>query len=322
VLRVLSWGKEGGGKGPTGAPAEDLSKLLASGALLWVDITGPDDAEAAMLRDVFHFHPLAIEDTRNQQQRPKVEEYPDHLFMILNPGLLQDSQCAFRELDVFVAKGLVVTVHPGPEPAIAEAERRLQRQFPGGVSTAHLLYALLDTVVDGYFPILDDLADEIEELEDMVLSRPNQAALERLFNLKRQLVVLRKVVAPQRDAMTLLNRRDLPYLDTEKLTYHLRDVQDHLLRIGDMVDTFRDLLSSSIDLYMSATSNRLNRVVNRLTVVTIVIGVLAVITGFYGMNFEHTWPPFRGPWGVPFVIAVMAAAVGTIVTVLRRVWLL
>lgn len=314
MLRVLTWSK----KGVADHDPAQLPHLLQAGNLLWVDVTGPDDEEAAMLADLFHFHPLAIEDTRNQQQRPKVEEYPDHLFLILNPGLLEGSECSFRELDVFIARNMVVTVHPGPEPALAEAERRLARLFPDGVGTAHLLYALLDTVVDGYFPILDDLGDEIDRLEETVLERPNQGALNRLFTLKRQLVVLRKVVAPQRDAMTLLNRRDLPYLDTQKLTYHLRDVQDHLLRITDMVDTFRDLLSSSIDLYMSATSNRLNRVVNRLTVVTIAVGALAVITGFYGMNFEHTWPPFRAWWGVPFTLAAMAASVATVVAVLRR----
>jgi magnesium transporter len=287
-----------------------------------VDIAGPDDGEAAMMRDLFHFHPLAIEDTRNQHQRPKVEEYPDHLFLILNPGIVEDGEVAFRELDVFLAEHLVVTVHPGPEPSLAEAERRLARLFPTGIGPAHVLYALLDTVVDSYFPMLDEFGDEIDQLEDMVLARPSQSTLNRLFNLKRQLVVMRKVVAPQRDAMTLLNRRDLPYLKTETLTYHLRDVQDHLLRIGDMLDTFRDLLSSGIDLYMSATSNRLNRVVNRLTVVTVAVGMLAVVTGFYGMNFEHTWPPFQAWWGVPFTLAVMAGAVATVVTVLRRVWLL
>ena len=224
----------------------------------------------------------------------------------------------FRELDVFVAENLLVTVHPKDEPAVAEAERRIARQAPESPAAAHVLYALLDTVVDGYFPILDQLGDEIDQLEDLVLEKPSHDTLERLFRLKRQLVLLRKVVAPQRDAMTLINRHDLPYLDTKPIGYHLRDVQDHLLRITDMADTFRDLLSSGIDLYMSATSNRLNRVVNRLTVVTIVVGVLAVITGFYGMNFEHTWPPFGATWGVPFAIATMAAAVGVSVAVVQR----
>jgi magnesium transporter len=314
VIRLLTAGK----RGLEETHPSKLKSVVAAGTFAWVDITGPDDDEAALMRDLFHFHPLAIEDTRNQHQRPKVEEYPKHLFLILNPGELVDCEVRFRELDVFVASHLLVTVHPADEPAVAEAERRASRLFPDSPTAAHVLYALLDTVVDGYFPMLDQLGDEIDELEDLVLEKPSHETLERLFRLKRQLVVLRKVVAPQRDAMTLINRRDLPYLETEQLSYYLRDVQDHLLRIADMADTFRDLLSSGIDLYMSATSNRLNRVVNRLTVVTIVVGVLAVITGFYGMNFEHTWPPFGAAWGVPFAIATMAAAVAIAVGVVRR----
>jgi magnesium transporter len=314
MLRLLTAGK----RGLEAAHASKLKTVLAAGTFVWVDVTGPDDGEAAMMRDLLHFHPLAIEDTRNQHQRPKVEEYPQHLFLILNPGELVDCEVRFRELDVFVAENLLVTVHPKEEPAVAEAERRIGRQFPDSPTAAHVLYALLDTVVDGYFPMLDKLGDEIDDLEDLVLEKPSHDTLERLFRLKRQLVLLRKVVAPQRDAMTLINRRDLPYLDAETISYHLRDVQDHLLRITDMADTFRDLLSSGIDLYMSATSNRLNRVVNRLTVVTIVVGVLAVITGFYGMNFTHTWPPLGASWGVPFALGTMVAGVGLAVAIVKR----
>ena len=314
MIRLLTAGK--GGLQET--HASKLKSVLDAGTFVWIDVTGPDDKEAAMMRDLLHFHPLAIEDTRNQHQRPKVEEYPKHLFLILNPGELCDCEVQFRELDVFVAEHLIVTVHPKEEPALAEAERRVSRLFPDSANAAHVLYALLDTVVDGYFPMLDQLGDEIDTLEDLVLEQPSHDTLERLFRLKRQLVLMRKVVAPQRDAMTLINRRDLPYLETEQLSYYLRDVQDHLMRITDMSDTFRDLLSSGIDLYMSATSNRLNRVVNRLTVVTIVVGVLAVITGFYGMNFQHTWPPLGAPWGVPFAIGTMGVGVAVAVAIVRR----
>jgi magnesium transporter len=315
VLHALTWSATGAQE----VPAAELPALLADGTFLWVDVTGPDDAEAALLHDVFHFHPLAIEDTRNQQQRPKVEEYADHLFLILNPGSGSGGACTFRELDVFVGKSYVVTVHPREEPVVAEAQRRAERLFPGNATSATLLYALLDTVVDGYFPLLDDLGDAIDELEDLVLERPDRDALERLFHLKRQLVGVRKVIAPQRDMIGVLYRRDLPYLDLQKLGYHVRDVHDHLLRIADMVDTFRDLLSSGIDLYMSSVSNRLNRVVNRLTVVTVVVGVLAVITGFYGMNFTHTWPPFEVPWGVPYALGLMAVSATAIVAILRKI---
>ena len=315
MLRIRTW-REGGAEE---VGLEELPSLLESCTPTWVDIAGPSDDEARTMQEVLKLHPLAIEDTRNQRQRPKLEEYPDHLFLILNPVQVVDGETDVRELDVFVTRACTVTVHPEEEPVLAEVERRLGRVPPAQMSTAHMLYVLLDTVVDSYFPLLDEIADEIEGLEDVLLARPETGSLERLFALKRRLVLLRKVVAPQRDVMTMLNRRDLPYLDLGKLSLHLRDVLDHLLRIAESVDTFRDLLSSGIDLYMSAVSNRLNRVVNRLTVVTVVIGAMAVVTGFYGMNFEHTWPPFSAPWGVPFTLAFMAALVVLVVVVLRRI---
>jgi magnesium transporter len=313
MLKALTWSAEASQE----VPAEQLPTLIADGTFVWVDITGPTDEELALMRDVFHFHQLAIDDTRNQHQRPKVEEYTDHFFMILNPGELRDEEIGFRELDVFVGKSFIVTVHPQEEPTVAEGQQRAERQFPGNVAASTALYALLDATVDQYFPILDEIGDAIDDLEDMVLERPDHDSLERLFQLKRQLVLLRKVVAPQRDSMGVLYRRDIPFLDMSKLGYHVRDVHDHLLRIADTVDTYRDLLSSGIDLYMSSVSNRLNRVVNRLTVVTVVVGVMAVITGFYGMNFHYTWPSFDARWGVPFAVGLMAVVATTIVGILR-----
>jgi magnesium transporter len=307
--------------GPSGSrpvtPAE-LPALLAAGReSVWVDLTGPDPEAQAALREVFRFHPLAIEDTLNQRQRPKVEEYGDHLFLILNP-VTADGRLAFRELDVFVGRNFLVTVHPEEEPVIAQVRRRL----PAGEgvpapSPARILYLLLDTVVDGYFPCLDALGDRIDDLEERILGRPEAEGLRRLFDLKRTLVELRRVVAPQRDMLNVLTRRELEFLDQQDLQYHLRDVYDHLLRVTDMVDTYRDLLTGAVDLYMSAVSNRLNQVVNRLTAFTVVIGALAVVTGFYGMNFERTWPAFSAPWGVPFTLGAMAAAVGAFLLFFR-----
>jgi magnesium transporter len=314
MLRILTWG-EGG---LVACAADALPALLTARHPAWIDITGPGEEGARLMRDHLGLHPLAIEDTHNQRQRPKVEEYPEHLFLILNPVEMVEGEADFRELDVFLTQHLVITVHPEAEPVLAEVERRLARIRPAQLTPGYILYALLDTTVDGYFPILDEIADHIEQLEDLVLARPDDGALSRLFALKRQLVLLRKVVAPQRDVMSLLARRELPYLDDDHLALLLRDVHDHLLRIGDMVDTYRDLLSSGIDLYMSAVSNRLNRVVNRLTAATVVIGVLAVITGFYGMNFVRTWPPFEWASGVPFVLGAMAAAVAVILVVVRK----
>lgn len=299
------------------ATAADLPALLAGvQSTVWVDVAGPEGEGLRVLHEVFRFHPLAIEDTRNQRQRPKVEDYNGYLFLILNPAR-PGADPEFRELDVFVGPRYLVTVHPAAEPAIAEAAHRIGRAS-GLVTSGRLLYTLVDVVVDGYFPLLDRLDEEIDSLEDAVLARPEPDALARLFRLKRALLEVRRVVGPQRDMFNVLMRRDLPYLDLDALQYYLRDVYDHLLRITDMVDTFRDLLTSTIDLYMSSASNQLNRVVNRLTVITVLIGTLAVITGFYGMNFEVTWPPFGAPWGVGAALGMMAVAVAALLAIFRR----
>lgn len=293
--------------------------LAGPDAVIWADVTGPDAEDLTVLRDVFHFHPLALEDTTNQQQRPKAEEYGDHLFVILNPAKSTALGAEFRELDVFLGARFVVTVHPEPEPIIEIAVRRLAALGESTKVTPTLVfYLMVDSIVDGYFPILEALGDSAEALENDLLLRTQQRHLHRLFHVKRSLIELRKIVGPQRDMFNLLTRRDLPYLDKGDLQYYLRDVYDHLLRVSDMIETYRDLVGSGVELYMSATSNRLNQVVNRLTGVTVVIGALAVITGFYGMNFEHTFPPFRAVWGVPFAIGIMAATVGAIALFLRR----
>jgi magnesium transporter len=300
-------------------PAGLAATLAAQDAVLWADVTGPSAGDLTTLREVFHFHPLALEDTTNQHQRPKAEEYGDHLFVILNPAKPSNAGGLFRELDVFVGANYLVTVHPEPEPVVEIVERRLETLASAvKVSPTLLFYLLVDTVVDGYFPILEALGDTAENLQNDLLLRPQQRLLHRLFHLKRNLIEMRKVVGPQRDMFNLLLRRDLPYLDRGDLQYYLRDVYDHLLRVSDMIEAFRDLVGSGVELYMSATSNRLNQVVNRLTGATVVIGALAVITGFYGMNFEHTWPPFGAEWGVPFTIVVMATTILIVVHFLRN----
>lgn len=316
-MRVTAFSAEGARP----ASAADLPGLLrAPGTTVWVDITGPDADGLRVLHDVFAFHPLAIEDTRNQEQRPKIEEYEGYLFVTLNAASGGDGRIEFRELDVFLGPNYLVSVHRGREPSIEDAERRVG--MGSGPSAGYLLYVLVDVVVDGYFPLLDRIDEEIDDVEDQVLGEPDQRLLNRLFQLKRALLEVRRVVGPQRDMFNVLTRRDLPYVDQTVLGYHLRDVYDHLLRITDIVDNFRDMLTSTVDLYMSAVSNKLNRVVNRLTAITLVIGVLAVITGFYGMNFERTWPPFAAGWGVPSTLIVMAAVVAGLFALFRRLrWL-
>ncbi|MDX2162894.1 MAG: magnesium/cobalt transporter CorA [bacterium] len=287
----------------------------------WIDLKTTAPETIRVLTNEFRFHPLAIEDTLHELQRPKVEEYEEYLFSILNGIALADEELTFREIDVFVGINYIVTIHdeetdPLVDAAIRRIDQGIHSRLP--LSTGYLLYVLVDTMVDSYFPVTDKIGDQIESISEAILEQPRRTHLAALFKLKRALGEMWRVTGQQRDMFILLTHDSSPFIDHEVLRYYLRDVYDHLLRVTESVNTFRDNLSNVIDLYLSSVSNRLNIVVKRLTVFTILFGAFAVITGFYGMNFEQTVPPFSSEWGVPFVICVMAVVGLVIVRWLGR----
>lgn len=314
-----------GADGFAPADAANLRALLADpAAVLWIDMVGPTPYDVTVMRDLFHFHPLAIEDTLNERQRPKVEEYGDYLFTIVNAISRthdKEREVVFREIDIFIGRNYLVTVHDGPEPCVDYALRRCAeaaRQPHLTVSVSYAFYTLIDKVVDDYFPLLDEIGDEIDAISEAILERPQQSALTELYKLKRGLAEIWRVSGQQRDMFSILNRDGSLFDRSGVLGYYIRDVHDHVIRISDTVNTFRDTLSSVVDLYMSSFSNRLNVTLKRLTVLTLVIGILTLISGFYGMNFEQTWPPFESPWGVPFVLGLMLVGIGAVLVYVRR----
>ena len=317
-MRIVRYAPEG----TETIESPDWTALLAQpNGVLWVDMVGPGADEVRILHDVFHFHSLAIEDTTNQRQRPKVEEYKDHLFLILNPVDDYTGELNFRELDVFVTHTAIVTVHAvDPDPIVDRVMRRCTFKIDSGqpISVGFLIYALADAVVDVYFPVLDTIGDEIEAISESLIERPRKEDLSRVFRLKRSLAEMWRVAGQQRDMFNVFTRLDTQYVSEEINRYYLRDIYDHLLRISDTVSTFRDTMSGVIDVYLSSVSNRLNVVVQRLTVITIGVGIMTVISGFYGMNFAHTWPPFSAAWGVPFVLVLMLVALTIVAVGLRR----
>jgi len=301
---------------------------------LWVDMTGPTDSDLRTLREVFHFHPLAIEDATKQRQRPKLEEYEGYLFLTMHavhappqgagpsprphPGRDRAWGLAWDEIDVFFGPRYVVTVHAGPVPALDEARTRLahaQPQLRAGAD--YVLYAIVDTAVDSYFPVIDRLDAALERLEDQLFRKPTARALDHIFALKRTLLHMRRVSAPLRDLVNGLTRRDLPLIGRQTTVY-FRDVFDHLLRITDMIDTHRDLITGALDIYLSVISNRLNEVMKVLTVITAVFASLAVISGIYGMNFQRAYPPFDSPYGFAAVLGGMAAITAVMLALFRR----
>jgi magnesium transporter len=307
-------------------PPEPLESLAGrDGQILWIDLPDPTPDMMGRLAALFHLHPLAVEDSLQRRQRPKAEEYERFIFITTHAARAAGPQAedvVLDEVDIFYGTGFVITAHAGAFAVLDEVRRRIL-QAPAELrrTNGYLLYAILDVVVDSYFPVLDSLDDYIEELEDTLFVNPAREVMDRLFASKRALLNLRRVASPQRDMMNLMMRHDTSLVG-EPLRAYFRDIYDHLLRITEQIDTHRDLLAGALDIYLSLVSNRLNEVVKVLTVITAVFAVLTVIAGFYGMNFVHTWPPFEAPWGVPATIVLMGVSVAAMLAVFRlRRWL-
>jgi magnesium transporter len=292
--------------------------------IVWLDIQAPTDDDVQLLRDEFGFHPLAIEDATRMHERPKVDAY-EHA-MLQHPLAPEDEQAAEVEtgdelghqayyfvvfyeaefdashdhvtveaINMFVGPNYLVTVHQGPTHTIQSTLARWKApDSPLGKSVGALVHAFLDAIVDDYFPLMDHVADRVEELEDAIFERFTEQAIQSIFRLKKDLLSMRRIVAPERDVLNVLLRRELPIFQPADVAY-LQDVYDHIVRVTDNIDTYRDLLSSALDSYLSLQSNYLNQIVKVLTIASIILMAASLVTGFYGMNFANM-PELR--WGI------------------------
>jgi len=292
--------------------------------VVWLDIATPDANDVALLRDEFDVHPLALEDLEKRRQRPKIDTYAEQQMIVtyeVLPSAEADRSFDLAELHLFAGPGYLVSVRWQASPAIDGVAARF-RDRPDAVARTPgvLLYSILDAAVDGYFPLLDRLSDRIEELEDRILAGGRSAhTLRSILGLKRDLLELRRSLAPQRDVANALLRRDLPLVDDASAPY-FQDLYDHLVRVLDQLDLQRDLLASALDANLSVTSNNLNAVMKRLTAFTVILMVPTLLAGIYGMNF-HFMPELSWPLGYPFALAVMAAAmIGAAVFFKRNDW--
>jgi magnesium transporter len=278
----------------------------------------PSAQELEKLHDLFGFHPLALEDARHFGQRPKLDRYGDYIFIVFY-GARDEQQARpsipLEEVQMFVSGRYLVTLHRDPLPALEEQLRRLEGQVLH--SEQFLLYRVFDSLTDSFFPPLAAMDDEIDRLEEAVLAGPSDEQLHRLFALKRTLVAMRKVVTPQRDlfARSIDELASLPGLELDERDY-FRDVYDHLIRISDLIDSYRDLLSSTTDLYLSTVSNRQNEVMKQLAIVGTVFLPLSFITGFFGMNFGWLVTKGIAPTWTFFVLG-LGSMVATCVVLVR-----
>ena len=245
---------------------ETAEKLLADGGFFWLDLDKPQPGDFEILSDVFKFHPLAIEDSENFDQRAKLDDYDDFVFIVVYGAAPDDDRLV--EVHCFYSERFLVTVHRDDCPAFAEIRKRYAKREAPVQRPALLLYRIIDGLVDSFFPILADFDDRIDELEDAIFLRADDRQLQEIFQMKRLLVGMRKAVTPQRDTFARLmgGVAELPGLDEDDERY-FRDVYDHLIRISDLIDSYRDLLSGAMDVYLSTVSNRLNGVMKQLAVI-------------------------------------------------------
>src|SRR4029077_14002998 len=263
-----------------------IADHLARDRFFWLDLTAPTTDDLERLRDLFDFHPLALEDALHFEQRPKLDDFQDYAFLVFYGAQDYDRGKSelLQEVQMFISGKYLVSLHRDPLPALDE-----QRSLLAGRalhSEQFLLYRVFDALTDSFFPPLARMDEEIDELEAAVLAGPTDEQLQRLFAMKRMLVAMRKVVTPQRDlfARSIDQLADLPGLELDERDY-FRDVYDHLIRVSDLIDSYRDLLSSTTDLYLSTVSNRQNEEMKQLAIVGTIFLPLSFITGFFGMNF-------------------------------------
>lgn len=280
----------------------------AADAFYWLDLTAPQDADLARLGERFGFHHLALEDCAHKDQRPKAETYGDYTFLVSQgfqcPGGDLD-ELRWYELHVFLARNYIVTVHDVPIPGLETVWKRVagdEALLRKGVD--FIYYLLQDHIVDDNFPILDLIADALEEIEDTVMTgtvSEEKLLLGRIFGLKSRLVMMRKILSPQRDVMALLARGSDPHI-SERAAFYFRDVFDHLARIVESIESNRDLLGNALEALWSAQSQRTNEIMKALTLMSAVFMPLTFITGFFGQNFEHM------PFGSDALMYTMVAS--------------
>jgi magnesium transporter len=293
---------------------EDCGSYLDTESVSWVDVSGLGSEDILkQLGKVFDLHPLVLEDVVNVPQRPKVEDYDDQLVIIAQMVMLKDKGDGFwiEQVSFVLGKHYLLTVQEEPQRDCFGPVRDRIRTNKGSVRKAgpdYLAYALLDAVIDGFFPVLEDYGERIEALENEVMLNPTPQTLEKIYQVRRELLALRRSIWPQRDAINTLIRGGSNLIGSDVPIY-LRDCYDHAVQVMDMVETYRELASGLMDVYLSSVSNKMNEVMKFLTVMSSIFIPLTFIAGVYGMNFEYM-PELKMKsgyfvcWGIMVTIAV------------------
>jgi magnesium transporter len=303
-------------KGSIEPPAEDAAFFV------WIDIAAPGEGEVELLRDQLGFHPLAVEDCIRGRQRPKVERYPGHYFLVVYASSLnaERGRPAFNELHMFIGNGFIVTVRDNRISQVRDTLARWRStpdRFPTVGAVAH---ALLDEIVDDYFPMVDHFSDQVSAAEAKMVDDSQHLDVKDVHELRRQIILFRRVVAPERDIIARLVRRDLPFLSPDLVPY-FQDVRDHLIRIVEEIDTLRELVGSTLEGYASQSSHNLNNTMRRMAAWSIILMSMNLVASNYGMNFRFM-PEIDWPGGYPLAVGAMLMVGASLGYLFRRLkWL-
>jgi magnesium transporter len=310
------------GNAKKGLSVEEIKRAVESRTgTLWVDIDYNDQSQQALLSDVFHFHPLAIEDSLNANSRVKIEEYSGFLILIVRTiAFKEDTEDPYDietvNLTCFLGPNFLVTVHGGHTRPVEATVGLLDRKPElAQAGPARLMHAVVDEAVNAYFPIVDQLDEFVDGLEDRIFASFDQTALRDIFNVKKLVLSLRRHLAPERDVFGVLTNRPSSLLTPETQVY-FRDIHDHILRINDALETYRELLSNTLDSYLTQVSNRLGSITKTLSVVATVSIPFVVISGMWGMNFEKI-PLHEWPYGFWFMLVAQLVLGGLLLAALR-----
>ena len=291
--------------------------------VIWADVSDPTSSDFEELAEEFGFHHLSIEDCQNEHQRPKVEEYAGYYFIVLYEAELVDGgkRLELRELNIFIGKNYLVTVHSRPIRALETAKRLWHEWLDrSDLGSGIVAYLLIDAIVDDYLPLLDVLSDHMDDLEDSIFGEWRSGVIEDIFLVKKKLLYLRRAVTPLRDVFNTLLRREQPIFPRDTHLY-FQDVYDHLIRVADTIDTLRDMLSSTMDAYLSVSGNRMNKIMKRLTSISTILMSATLIAGIYGMNFVFM-PELRWRYGYVGALTSMVGIGVALYVYLKKVdWL-
>jgi magnesium transporter len=299
---------------------DDLAAQLKKQGYVWIDLEGPGEKEIAELGKLVNLHPLTIEDAQTFRQRPKMEEYEGYLFMVVfgvDPGT-ESGGPLLREVHLIISGDYVVTIHRRPFEPLKELRKRYNEQPIR--SEQFMVYKILDAVTSTFVPVLTRIDDDVDDLEQRVLSDPDPECLQRIYALKRDLVAMRRVVTPMRDMFARNAERiaDLPRMQVDDRLY-FRDLYDGLIRVSELVDSYRDLLSGATDLYLSTVANRQGQINKQLTLIATIFLPLTFLTGFFGQNFAWMVGRINTLWAfLVFGVGSLIVSVGLLAVYFRR----